>query len=338
MRPRALTALLALVFGVLSSLMLAAISSCGSERETTGGVDSGRDARNASAFDAGDDDGGGYGGTGPCGPSTIEAGTFSLTYGGVTYGFIVHLPPSYDGGARTPLILNWHGYQATASAEEGFTFMDPVADSAGFIVVYPNSPDESWNGGVCCAYTALLRDDVGFARALVREISRVACIDARGIYATGFSNGAFMTYRLGCEAADVFAAIAPVSGKVGIPNCNPSRSIPVLHFHGTADPLIPYDSGLMSGEGLSVPDTIERWVARDDCQQGPAIAYQMGTVTCQRWSGCDAGATVTLCTAVGEGHCWPGQPSCPGQLGNSTTDVNATVGIVGFFQSNPRPN
>ncbi len=280
----------------------------------------------------------GYGGTGPCGPSTIDGGTFSLTYEGVTYGYIVHLPPSYNGTKRTPLILNWHGYQSTASAEEAFTYMDPVADSEGFIVVYPNSPDESWNAGTCCAFTALTRDDVGFALALVRQISTEACIDARGIYATGMSNGAFMAYRLGCEQAGVFAAIAPVAGKVGIPDCKPSRSVPVLAYHGTADPLISYDSGAFSGEGLDVPDTVKRWAERDSCQEGPTWVYQNGTVGCGTWSACDAGATVTLCTAVGEGHCWPGQPSCPGQLGNSTTDVNATVGIVQFFKNYRRPN
>ena len=148
-----------------------------------------------------------------------------------------------------------------------------------------------------------------------------------------------MAYRLGCEQAGVFAAIAPVAGKVGIPDCKPSRSVPVLAYHGTADPLIgSYDSGAFSGEGLDVPDTVKRWAERDSCQEGPTWVYQNGTVGCGTWSACDAGATVTLCTAVGEGHCWPGQPSCPGQLGNSTTDVNATVGIVQFFKNYRRPN
>jgi polyhydroxybutyrate depolymerase len=119
--------------------------------------------------------------------------------------------------------------------------------------------------------------------------------------------------------------------------CNPSRSVPLLHYHGTADPLITYDSGAFSAEGLDVPGTVQKWAERDSCQAGPTVVYQNGTVTCQTWSACDAGATVTLCTAVGEGHCWPGQPSCPQQLGNSTTDVNATVGILGFFKNNPRP-
>ncbi len=328
MSARAAAGWLVLLFFVL------AVPACGGKHHDVA-TSSPRDL--SGGLDAGSDEEGGYGGTGPCGPSTIDAGTFSLTYEGVDYGYIVHLPPSYDGTKRTPLILNWHGFASTASAEEAATYMDPVADSLGFIVVYPDSPDQTWNGGTCCAFTALNRDDVGFARALVRRLSSEACIDARGIYATGMSNGGFMAYRLGCEAADVFAAIAPVAGKVGVAGCSPSRSVPVLAYHGTADPIIPYDSGVFSGEGLSVPETVKRWMARDACQKGPDVVYDSGTVTCQTWSECDAGATVTLCTADGEGHCWPGQPSCPPQLGSSTTDVNATVGIVQFFMNYPRP-
>lgn len=62
------------------------------------------------------------------------------------------------------------------------------------------------------------------------------------------SNGGFMSHMIGCEAADMFAAVAPVAGKVGIPNCQPSRPMPVMAFHGTADPLVGYDTGALSGE------------------------------------------------------------------------------------------
>src|SRR4029077_14107873 len=152
-----------------------------------------------------------------CGASsTLAAGTFNLTHQNVQYGYTVHLPPSYDGSKATPLVLNWHGLTSSASQEETFTAMDAVSDSEGFVLVYPNSPDMSWNAGTCCAFSAMTRDDVGFALALVAEIERHGCIDAKRVYTTGMSNGAFMSYRLGCEHAETFAAIAPVAGKVGI--------------------------------------------------------------------------------------------------------------------------
>lgn len=284
------------------------------------------------------------GDTTPCTTSSITAGSFTLDFGGNTYGYTVHLPPSYDGTKRMPLVLNWHGLTSNAAQQEVFSGMDRVADavldaSAGhspFIVVYPNSPEAqsntgtpSWNAGTCCNGTG--RDDVGFARALVQQLESVACIDTKRVYSTGMSNGAFMSYRLGCEAADVFTAIAPVAGKVGIPSCSPGRGVPVMAFHGTADPLVAYDTGALSGEtpAATVPQTIQNWATRDTCKTGPTTTYQVGTVTCQTWSDCLDGATVTLCTAEGEGHCWPGTAFCP--FGAYTTDIDASEEIANFF-------
>jgi polyhydroxybutyrate depolymerase len=302
-------------------------------------------------------------GTGPCGPNTLKAGTFDMTFEGVTYSKnIVHLPKGYDGSKRTPLVLNWHGLTSNASQQEAFSGMDAVADAQGFVLVYPNSPSMSWNAGTCCDFTAPSRNDVGFAMALVKKIQSETCIDAKRIYTTGMSNGAFMSYALGCEHADVFAAIAPVAGKVGVKSCAPSRPVPLMAFHGTADPLVAYYTGALSADNLGVPDTVQKWAAQDECSGatdpvglqmddggseggpgtliesdagatdaggGPAVTYQMGTVTCQTYSGCKGGATVTLCSALGEGHCWPGTAYCP--YGAFTTDIDASQQIAAFF-------
>jgi polyhydroxybutyrate depolymerase len=267
-----------------------------------------------------------------CGASTIASGTFNFTFDDVDYGYVVHLSPSYDGSKPAPLVLNWHACTRNASAEESYTNMDAMADANGWVLVYPNSPDGSWNVGSSCTSTSagLSRDDVGFAVALVKQIQNDACIDSKRIYTTGFSNGAYMSYALGCEHAGLFAAIAPVGGKVGVPNCQPSRSVPVMAFHGTADPRVAYNADSLP----SVPDTVKAWATRDGCTVGPDPSYQIGTVTCQTWSSCNAGATVTLCTAEGEGHCWPGSPIVCGTtegFGTGTNDIDATAQIAAFF-------
>jgi polyhydroxybutyrate depolymerase len=266
----------------------------------------------------------------PCGSSTLAAGTFSLSFGGVDYGYVVHLPPGYDGTKRTPLVLNWHGLTSNAQQQQLFSAFDVVADEEGVIVVYPNSPDASWNGGTCCA-SASARDDVGFARALVAEVSSRACIDSKRVYSTGMSNGGFMSFRLGCEAADLFAAIAPVAGKIGVADCRPARPIPLLAIHGTADTLVPFATGGLSAGMLTVPDTAQQWADLDACTQGPDRVLERGNVHCEAWSGCGGGATVTLCTVEGGGHCWPGQNFCP--YGTSTVDLDASRQIAAFFES-----
>ena len=305
-------------FGCMLPLALV-VAACSSDGEGL----SPEAPRDGGAVDAGDI-------ARPCSASTLTAGTFTLSSGGVDYGYTVHLPPSYDGTKRTPLVLNWHGYGSNALQQELFSAFDAVADEEGLVVVYPNSPDASWNAGTCCA-SASGRDDVGFARTLVAEISSKGCIDAKRIYSTGMSNGGFMSFRLGCEAADLFAAIAPVAGKLGVADCRPTRPIPLLAIHGTADTLVSYATGALSPEMLTVPDTAQKWANLDACTQGPDKVFENGNTHCEAWTSCGAGTKVTLCTVEGGGHCWPGQSYCP--YGTSTLDLAASREIAAFFKS-----
>ena len=267
-----------------------------------------------------------------CGASTIASGTFQFTFDNVQYDYVVHVSPSYSASKPAPLVLNWHATTRTGSIEESYTNMDPVGDANGWVLVYPSSPDGTWNAGSLRTSTpaAASRDDVGFGVALVHQIQSAACIDPKRVYTTGFSGGGFMSYALGCEHAELFAAIAPVGANVAVPTCQPSRSVPLMAFHGTADPTVPYAASDLP----SVPDTVKAWATRDGCTAGPDPTYQMGTATCQTWSSCSAGATVTLCTAEGEGHCWPGSPVVCGTtegFGTGTNDIDATAQIATFF-------
>jgi polyhydroxybutyrate depolymerase len=321
MRPEFSTIGSCLVYGALTGC------SAGNSGAATGSADASSDGGTAGSH-GGDAEGGVDGAISGCGASTIASGTFNFTFDNVQYGYVVHLSPSYSGSKPAPLVFNWHACTGAASDEEGYTNMDPAADANGWVLVYPNSPDGSWNVGSGCTSTeaGMSRDDVGFAVALANQIQSAACIDPKRIYTTGFSNGAFMSYALGCEHAELFAAIAPVGGKVGVPTCQPSRSVPVMAFNGTADPKLSYTADDLPG----VPDTVKAWATRDGCTAGPDQTYQMGTVTCQTWSSCTAGATVTLCSADGGGHCWPGSP-LPCLFGAGTNDIDATAQIAAFF-------
>jgi polyhydroxybutyrate depolymerase len=245
----------------------------------------------------------------------------------------LHVPPGYDGKTATPLIMNFHGYTSNASQQESFSGMSAKADTAGYIVAYPEGLNMSWNAGTCCG-TSLATgvDDVGFTRRVVADISLRVHIDPKRVYVTGMSNGGFMAQRLACEAADIFAAFAPVAGVLGLPpaQCTPSRPLSMMEFHGTADPLVAYDGG-GSLDNVSVADTFAGWAARNGCTDTPTETYDSGTAHCGTYSACKAGTKVTLCTLDGEGHCWPGQTYCP--YGASTTDINADDAMWAFFQS-----
>jgi polyhydroxybutyrate depolymerase len=276
-------------------------------------------------MDAGTD-----GGPPTCGFVGLPAGDtdVELDFGGLTRTYHVHVPESYDGAAPVPLVLDFHGYMSDALQQIVLTGMNAKADEEGFIAVHPEGSGvlRSWNGGLCCGTAAEMDlDDVGLVRAIVADVSTRVCIDASRVYATGMSNGGFLSHRLGCEASDLVAAIAPVAGVLGIPDadCTPGRAVPVMHFHGTADLLVPYDGGGVIAFP-SVADTIEGWAARNGCDPMPAVSYMMGDTTCETYSGCDDDVEVVLCTSEGEGHWWPGGTA-------STADIVATDEMWDFF-------
>jgi polyhydroxybutyrate depolymerase len=284
-------------------------------------------------------DGGGEGGSGGgalvpigCQVPALESGDHPLTlmHGGVERSYNLRLPAGYDGTTQLPLVLNFHGYTSSGQEQAIFSNMGPTADAHGFAVAYPEGIANSWNGGaLCCGQAAMDEiDDVGFARALVAHALERACLDDKRVYATGMSNGGFMSHRLGCEAADFVAAIAPVAGVVGIPpaDCQPSRPMPIVHFYGTADTLVAYEF---------VTPTHEMWLDRNGCTGAPEVSYQQGTVTCETHASCEGGSSVTLCSAEGMGHCWPGQAFCP--FGEATTDISANEEMWKLFEQHALP-
>lgn len=231
--------------------------------------------------------------------------TERLRHDGELRSFLIYVPRTYDNTRALPLVINFHGGFQNSAHERDFSRMNPMADEKGFVVVYPQGTSNAWDAGACCTRNEV--DDVGFTRAIVEFMKARTCIDARRIYATGMSNGGRMSYRLGCEAADVFAAIAPVAGIKSFPDldnspgCMPSRPISLIDFQGTADTRhIEYQSG-----------QIAEWVAFNRCTDAqPEETYRKGEHYCKTYSQCEEGTSVTYCVVQGGGHCWPGSYPC----------------------------
>ena len=199
------------------------------------------------------------------------------------------------------------------------------------IAVYPNGVENAWNAGACCGKAATGGiDDVGFVRALLDEVSRTLCIDHERVYATGMSNGGFFSHRLACDAADIITAVGPVAGPLGLADedCQPTRPVPIIHFHGTADEVVPYEG---NGGGFpAVEPSLQGWAERNGCNPKSELTLEMDDVSCQTWNECDQDASVTLCTIDGFGHCWPGQEFC--LSGESTLTIRANAMMLDLFE------
>lgn len=271
----------------------------------------------------------------------------TLTSGGLLRVAHVHVPASYDASTGTMLIIAYHGFFETGLEQEVQSRMNPSSDAHGFIAVYPEGVANSWNAGDCCgdAWTNSV-DDVQYTKDLLARLESDYCIDPKHVFATGFSNGGFFSHRLGCEMSDVFGAIAPVAGVLGEDpsQCRPKRPIPVLDFHGTADPVVPYNGGTpliqlnLAGvlDFRSVGTTLSFWITNNACLAPPTTYFKNGDVTCTLWGTCKGKADVVHCAIANGGHQWPGGVTLP-VVGYNTMDISATETMVQFFLAHPLP-
>ncbi len=247
-----------------------------------------------------------------CPASALTGGNLNRTVqvGGVSRTYILHVPTSYSGTQRVPLVFDFHALGGTGSQEQSSSGYQQIADKEGFLIAFPNGIDNAWNIGPCCTNSRDV-DDLGFARAMVTAISSDGCVDSTRVYATGFSMGGGMSHYLACNAADVFAAAAPSSFDLLVPDeepCMPSRPISVLAYRGTADTEVPYAGGPGPNGRitfLGAQGSFERWAEIDGCTDSPTASDSNG---CSYYEQCDAGVEVGLCVKQGGGHA-PGDPN-----------------------------
>ncbi len=250
---------------------------------------------------------------------------------------MVHVPKTVPPGPL-PVVIVLHGVLDSPLTIESETGFSTLADTEGFVAVYPSGVSASWNGGLCCDPAKTLQiDDVGFIDQVLDWTLAHACADKKRLFVTGFSNGGFLAQRLGCERAARFAAIAPVSATQGTLSCQPSEAVSVVEFHGTDDAVVPYAGGGLTA-GLSVQATFANWQIRNQCKGSVDTVFQKGDALCQHNADCASGSAVELCVISGGGHQWPGSPQGPlPALGKMSTDINATAHIWSFFQAHAKP-
>jgi polyhydroxybutyrate depolymerase len=265
---------------------------------------------------------------------------------------LVHVPQGQAGAGPLPLVLAFHGGGGHAEymADDANYGLQRKADEAGFIVAFPNGYSKlpggkfaTWNAGGCCG-DARDRgsDDVGFARAVVKAIQARHRVDASRVFATGMSNGGMLSNRLACEAADVFRAVASVAGTDATSSCAPGRPVSVLHIHARDDTHFLFNGGAGADafrdtskvmDFVSVPETIARWVRRDQCTAPPQRMLDKPGAYCETHAGCAGGAQVQLCVTETGGHSWPGADRVRRGKAPASQALDANDVIWRFFEA-----
>ena len=270
----------------------------------------------------------------------------------------IHVPAHVASPAA--LVLVFHGGSNTPEMMEEIGGFDALSDREGFIVAYPAGVEKTWNDGRGTTESAKAGvDDVAFVRQVVSDIAKHHSIDPKRVYATGPSNGGIFSNRLGCDAADLFAAIGPVIGTIAsnlAPQCHPARPISVVGIQGVDDPLMPFAGGDEGGprhlgRGGKIEGgraTQEMWSRLNGCAKGPSIAplpkvADDGTsVTRRAYSACTAGTEVVWYEIQGGGHRWPPRQSPRGEalaqkmFGKSSQNIDAAETLWAFFANHSR--
>jgi len=286
-----------------------------------------------------------------------NTGEQTIEWDGRTRTYLLHVPPNLPAGAKVPLVIALHGGGGDGPQMERFSGFSGLADREGFLVAYPSGVGKGWFDGRLDGRSTAHKeriDDAGFIGAMIDAIAKEHPVDPRRVYATGVSNGGFMSNYLGGTMAERFAAIAPVIGGMADPfhlRFAPAAPVSVLIIQGTEDPLVPYGGGEVTvlgrerGRFIPTEETAALWVKSNGCaptpEEGalPDAADDGCTVKTKRWTGGRDGAEVRLWTIVGGGHTWPGgsQYLPEFMIGPVCRDFDATEAVWEFFKAHPRP-
>ena len=228
--------------------------------------------------------------------------------------FRLHLPPGLDPATAAPLVVGLHGYTSNASELDSYFGLTAASDERGFLLALPEGTvdpdgDQFWNAleGGCCDFYGADVDDSGYLALVVDAVSAAYAVDQ--VVLVGHSNGAYLAHRFACEHADRVSAIATLAGTLpaDTSGCDPSGPVSVLHIHGDADDVVPYDGGQ---GGASASDTAEVWADLNGCDPTPdePPALDLSTLpgdetTAIRFArGCRDGRSVVLWTIRDGGH------------------------------------
>ncbi len=248
----------------------------------------------------------------------------------------VHVPVSYTMNHPQAVVLAFHGFGGNAQDMDSGSGFSPLADQQDFIAAYPQGLPQGAGGKPFWASVGPIDfgvDDALFVSDVLNDLQSKLCIDAHRMYVTGFSNGGGMSGFLACRLAGRVAAFAPLSGNFyDLPGgCHPGRPVPILDFHGSADPLLPYN-GIPTSQNAawplpSISQWLQTWATRNGCTTGPTIFLRQPNATGEQWIGCSQNATIVHYRIEHGGHAWP-----PAIAGQSAASI-----IWHFFQAHPLP-
>jgi polyhydroxybutyrate depolymerase len=279
--------------------------------------------------------------------------------------YVEDAPPRDQNHHPLPVVFDLHGYLETASLQNTISGLGTFGDSHGFVTISPQVTFSVQHWDV-----APKSADITYLEDLLGQVERTTCVDEHRVFFAGYSNGAWMTSVMACELSKQIAAVATVAGLQDYSWCRLRRPVPVVAFHGTADPFVAYNggsghaalsmpaisaSGQVTGKTIgqefeteshvpllgplpqSIPVQVRGWARRNGCGTTTSDKRIAPDVTLLAYS-CPSSASVDFYQIAGGGHAWPGSTvsaSLASVIGRTTLSINADQVMWSFFQAHP---
>jgi polyhydroxybutyrate depolymerase len=293
-----------------------------------------------------------------CGGTEPLGECHTLSVGGVTREYLLHVPASFSPNTGS-LVIALHGVGDLALQMSARSGLNATADDAGFAVAYPNalvgqSGVAEWNVYFSEAFPTNPPDDVAFIRELIVRLQQQLALDPKRIYVAGFSNGGLMAHRVAAELADLVAAVGVVAGTLGAITGTASQvpdalqPVSLILLHGDRDERVPC---CPFKRGITLDAAFDYWISprANDCQTVDAqepiceAPETPSTLPRKRGTQCSGGVEVAFYHLLGGMHRWytvpmnvaNAEPYNP--LLDSTTGVTTNDILWNFFAAHPKP-
>lgn len=234
----------------------------------------------------------------PCKSKASDGECITVDIKGQQRAYLLRKPLASSSSAKQGLLLLLHGLGDSTDFMMEYYQARRIADTQGYVLAVPRGTqlqgfvrkgEDVWNANAaCCFYDAITKpeltppDDVAFLSRIIDDQVNALKLDSNRVVVMGYSNGAFMTNRLACEASSKISAIVVHAGTIrrDIDQCKPENKLSVLHIHGTDDASVNYlgrtlNQRVLGFEGLggiytagtfpAVEASVNHWAALNGC-------------------------------------------------------------------------
>ena len=204
----------------------------------------------------------------------------------------IHVYAPSNLAPKSPLLISCHGMDQDPNYQQSNTHWEAVADTAGFVVVYPR-------GGTGMSTWDISGDkDTKWMVEIIAQMVKEYDIDEKRVYLSGFSMGGMFTYHSMSKIADKIAAFAPTSGTNVMGASKAMRPVPIIHPHGTNDDVLGYDQveGFLKNyrDQFHCPSQAQEEKNYPNAENSGATMYT--------WGPCDEGVYIKHLKLPGRGH------------------------------------